>query len=91
LKKLNDLEEQYNHLSAKQQEKWDENKTIDKAKEDFNKFKENMDRYDELVSSFIPDLQKQIQEAIDQIVEKQIEKFNKGIDLRLDMAEAERD
>ena len=91
LKKLNDLEDQYNHLSAKQQEKWDENKTLDKAKEDFSKFKENMDRYDELVSSFIPDLEKQIQEAIDQIVEKQIEKFNKGIDLRLDMAEAERD
>ena len=91
LKKLNDLEDQYNHLSAAQQEKWDENKTIDKAKEDFSKFKENMDRYDELVSSFIPDLQKQIQDAIDQMVEKQIEKFDKGIDLRLDMAEAERD
>ena len=91
LAKLNALEDQYNHLSAAQQEKWDENKTIDKAKEDFNKFKENMDRYDELVSSFIPDLQKQIQDAIDQMVEKQIEKFNKGIELRLDMAEAERD
>lgn len=91
LAKLNALEDQYNHLSAAQQEKWDENKTLDKAKEDFSKFKENMNRYDELVSSFIPDLQKQIQEAIDQIVEKQIEKFNKGIDLRLDMAEAERD
>lgn len=91
LAKLNALEDQYNHLSAAQQEKWDENKTIDKAKEDFNKFKENMDRYDELVSSFIPDLQKQIQDAIDEIVEKQVEKFNKGIELRLDMAEAERD
>lgn len=88
---LNKLENQYNKLSASQQEKWDENKIIDNAKDRFNEFKENMNRYDELVSSFIPDIEKQIQDAIDEIVEKQIERFDKGIDLRLDMAEAERD
>ena len=91
LAQLNALEAQYNSLSAKQQEIWDNNKTIDTAKENFNQFKENLNRYDELVSNFIPNIEKQIQEAIDEMVSKQIEKFSKGIELRLDMSGAERD
>ena len=91
LAQLNALEAQYNSLSAAQQEQWDNNKIIDNAKESFATFKDHLDRYDELVSNFIPEIEQKIQDAIDEMVEKQIERFNKGIDLRLDMAEAERD
>ena len=42
---------------------------MDNAIEDFNKFVENMARVDELVTDFIPGLEADIQEAIDQKTE----------------------
>ena len=91
LNRVNGLISQYNGLSAEQQEQWDNAKTIDNAKEQFNKFKENMDRYDELVSDFIPGLQQDIQDAIDQQIEINIKKFNYEVEIKLDMSEAERE
>lgn len=89
--KVNDLIKEYNSLSAEQQEQWDKDKKVDKAKEEFNKFKENLDRYDTLVTDFIPGLQDSIQDAVDKQIEINIQKFNYEIDLRLNMKEAERD
>ena len=88
---VNNLIRQYNALSAEQQQVWDDNETIDKAKENFEEFKKNLDRYDEIVSSFAPELRQSIQDAIDKQIDLQIEKFNMEIKLRLDLAEAERD
>lgn len=88
---VNSLINQYNSLSKSQQEAWDNNKTIEKAKENFNKFKENLDRYDELVSNFIPDLQQSIQDAVDKQIELNIQKFNMEIKITLDMNQATRD
>ena len=88
---INGLITQYNKLSAKQQETWDNNKTIDKAKENFNKFKEDMNRYDELIASEIPGLEQSIQDAIDKQIEINVEKFNLKLTVILDMNQATRD
>ena len=88
---VNGLIVQYNKLSKKQQETWDNNKTIDKAKENFNKFKEDMNRYDELIASEIPGLEQSIQDAIDKQIEINVEKFNLKLTVILDMNQATRD
>lgn len=86
---VNGIINHYNSLGASAQESYKD--TVEQAKKNFDEFKENLERYDELVTDEIPDLQNQIQEAIDKITEKNIEKFKMEVDLRLDMAEAERD
>ena len=88
---VNGLINQYNRLSKKQQETWDNNKTIDKAKENFNKFKENMDRYDTLVANEIPGLEQSILDSIDKQIELNIQKFNLELTVTLNMNQATRD
>lgn len=87
----NALVDQYNSLSVEQQEKWDENEILSKAKENYEKFKENLDRYDELVSDFIPGIQQEIQDAIDEEIELNIKKFNLEFEVRLEIADAQKD
>ena len=89
LAKLNALEDQYNSMSSEQQENFQE--TYDKAKEEFEEFVDNISRYDELLTSEIPDLVSDIQENINKQIELKIDAFNHEIKIRLDMAEAERD
>ena len=86
---VNSIINKYNSMSAEAQETYKD--TVEQAQEDFDKFVENIERYDELVSSEIPGLEDDIQEAIDKQIEIQIEKFNMEIEIRLDLAEAERD
>ena len=86
---VNGLINQYNSMSAEAQEGFKD--TVDKAKEDFDKFVDNIDRYDELITDMIPGLEADIQEAVDEKIDLQIEKFDMEIELRLNMAEAERD
>ena len=86
---VNGIIAQYNSMSAEAQEGFKE--TVEKAKEDFDKFVDNIDRYDELITSKIPDLEKEIQSAVDEKIDLQIEKFDMEIEIRLDLAEAERD
>lgn len=86
---VNSIIDKYNNMSAESQEAYKE--TMEQAQEDFDKFVENIERYDELVSSEIPELENNIQDVIDQQIEIQIEKFNMEIEIRLDLAEAERD
>ena len=76
-------------MSAEAQEGFKD--TVEQAKEDFDKFVENLDRYDDLITSEIPDLEADIQDAVDEKIDLQIEKFDMEIELRLDLAEAERD
>ena len=79
----------YNSLSAEAQEGY--KATVEQAEKNWEEFLDNISEYDELVSEMIPELEDEIQAAIDEQIEIQIEKFNMEIELRLDMAEAERE
>lgn len=86
---VNKLIAQYNHMSKEAQETF--KGTIETVKNNLKKLQENMDRYDELVSDFIPGLQQNIQDSVDEQIEIQIQQFNMEIEIRLDLAEAERE
>ena len=86
---VNSIIDHYNSLSASGQEKYQD--TLDKAKEDFEQFKEDISRYDELTTDVIPGIENQIQDAIDKQIELKIEAFNMEIEIRLEMSQAERD
>ena len=79
----------YNSLSAEAQEGYKD--TVEQAEKNWEEFLGNLEKYDETVSELIPELEDEIQAAIDEQIEIQIEKFNMEIELRLDMAEAERE
>jgi multidrug resistance efflux pump len=86
---VNSLIDKYNKMSKTQQESYKE--TIEQAEKDFDKFKTNIDRYDELVSDFIPQLQQNIQDSIDKQIELNVKKFNLEIDVTLNLNQATRD
>jgi hypothetical protein len=86
---VNSLIEQYNAMSASEQEEFAD--TVDAAKEDYEDFVEQIENYDTLISETIPDLEDDIQEVVDKEIEINISKFTMEIEIRLDMAEAERE
>jgi hypothetical protein len=49
------------------------------------------DRYDELISNFIPDLEQNIQDSLDKQIELNVQKFNLKLTVTLDMNQATRD
>ena len=61
------------------------------AEDDFNKWLENIERYDELLTSEIPDIEQTLRDIANKEIEKQIEAFEYEITLKLDMREAQRD
>lgn len=63
----------------------------DAAQKAFEAWVENVERYDELISSEIPDIDQTIRDMMDERIEKQIEAFEYEITLKLDMKDAERD
>lgn len=88
--KYNKLVDKYNKLSKKQQEKWDKDKTLDKAKEEYEEFKKNIDRYDEVTVSLIPELEQSKLDAIDKQIEISVQKFDVELEITLNMNEATR-
>lgn len=86
---INSLIDQYNNMSAEEQENFKE--TIEQAKKDFEQWQKDMDRYDELISDFIPGLENDIQDAIDEEIELNIKKFNLEFEVKLDIADAQKD
>lgn len=86
---VNGIIEKYNSMDAKGQESYQD--TLDQAKENWQKFLDDMGRYDELVTSFIPGLEEEVQEAVNQKIELQVEAFNMEMEIRLDLSEAERE
>ena len=86
---VNSLINQYNSMGAEAQEGFKD--TVEKAKENFDKFVDNIDRYDQVITDLIPGLEEDIQSAVDEKIDLQIEKFDMEIEIRLDLAEAERD
>ena len=86
---VNSVIAQYNSMSAEEQKGFKD--TVEAAKKDYENFKSQMERYDELISSSIPDIEDAIQDAVDKEIEINIQKFTMEVELRLDMAKAERD
>lgn len=88
-KYVNGLINNYNSMSKDAQESYKD--VVEQAKKDYEELQTNLDRYDELISSTLPDLEASIQEAIDKQIEIQIKEFDMAIDLHLDLAEAEKE
>lgn len=86
---VNSIIANYNSMSKDAQKDYE--KTVSEAERNFEKFKTDIDRYDELVSDFIPNIQQSIQDAIDKQIENNIQKFNIEIEVALDMSQATRD
>lgn len=86
---VNSIIDKYNAMDAKGQEAYQE--TLDKAMDDWEKFLDNIDAYDDLITDKIPGLEADIRKALDQQIEIKIEAFEYEIGIRLDMSEAERD
>ena len=86
---LNAQIEYYNGLSAVEKEEYKEK--IDKLKEDYQKFKDNIAHYEELVGTEIPGLREDINDLIDQEIENSIRSFKVNIDLQIDVSQAQRD
>ena len=86
---VNSLIYQYNSMGVESQ-KWFKD-TVDNAKKNFDKFVENLNRYDEVITDLIPGLEANIQDAIDKQIDIQITEFDMEIEIRLKLSEAERD
>ena len=87
---LNKLIDKYNKLPASKQEKFKET-VLEPAKEEFEKFKENIERYDELLLDEIPDIEDSLQEIADREIEINVQKLKMEVEIRLDLSEAEKD
>ena len=85
---LNEMINRYNAMSAEEQEKFESE--LETAQEAYEKFKEDMERYDELMTSEIFEAQERIDDILDQQVEKNIEQLEVEIELNIDTKEAER-
>lgn len=85
---IRDLQIQYNAMSAEDQENFKD--TLDKAEKAYDKFKEDMEKYDQLLTEDIPELEDQIQDAIDSQIELKISAFETEVQLKLDTTEAEK-
>lgn len=86
---VNGLIAQYNAMSAEAQEGFKE--TVETAKKNFEKFVEDLENYDTLISDTLPGLQNEIQDVIDEQIELNIKKFNMEFEIRLDLKDAEKD
>lgn len=86
---VNNLIDQYNSMSKEGQDAFKD--TVEGAKKNFDKFVEDINKYDTLISDTIPGLKDDIQDAVDKQIEIKIEEFTMEIKIRLDMSEAERD
>ena len=85
---IRDLQIQYNAMSAEDQENFKD--TLDEAEKAYDKFKEDMEKYDQLLTEDIPGLEDQIQDAIDSQIELKISAFETEVQLKLDTTEAEK-
>lgn len=80
LKQLNAAEDKYDKKQSEANRK-----KVEKLKTQFEDLQKYMDRNDELISSFIPDIYAQAQEAMDKQVETNLKEFRAGIALAVDI------
>ena len=86
---LNSVIAHYNGLSADEQTTYKD--TVEAAKKEYEEFKKQMGRYDDLIFSDIPKQEELIRKALDQQIEIEVQKFKMRVQLELDLSEAERD
>lgn len=86
---VNEIITHYNYMSADQQEAYKD--VVEQAKQQYEDFKAQIERYDQLTFEMIPELQKSIREERDKQIELQITKFTMKVQLELELAKAERD
>ena len=89
LNSLNSTIEKYNNMSEKRRKGY--KSTLDQAQKRFKEFTQELSRYDKILTDEIPNLEKDIQKAKNEQIEKQLQAFHMEIEIRLNMAEAERD
>lgn len=65
--------------------------TADAAQEAFEEWVSNVERYDELLTGELPEIDQMLRDIANQRIEKQIEAFEYEIQLKLDIKDAERD
>lgn len=87
---VDDLRAEYNKLATVEEQEAFQ-KRLDEAQEVFDFFKENIEKYEEIVLDTVPELEDKIQENLDEIIENNVQKFNMEIELRIETSEAERD
>ena len=84
---LNSLYNQYNGMSADAQKNFDD--TLKDAEKKWNKFKDLVSDYDSLISSTIPGLKQDMQDALDEQLKIKIKEFDMEIELALDIKKAQ--
>lgn len=84
---LNSVYRQYNSMSAEAQKKFEE--TVKAAEKKWNRFKEAVSEYDQLIGSTIPGLEDTIEEASNKKLEIKIKEFDMEIELALDIKSAQ--
>lgn len=84
---LNAVYNHYNSLSADAQKGYED--TVEAAEKRWEKFKEAVSDYDNLIGNMIPGLEKDIQDAIDKQIEIKIKEFDMEIELALDIKDAQ--
>ena len=89
LAKVNAVIDKFNKMSAKQQEKYQA--TVDKAKEEWEEFLENISRYDEILTDELPSMMSEIQDSLSEQIDLKLEAFEYEIKIRLDLSEAKRE
>ena len=87
---LNALINQYNAMSAEEQETFME-EVLGPAQEAYEEFIQTMEDYDDVVLETIPGIENEIQDALDREIELNIQKLNMEVELRLDLSEAQKD
>ena len=89
LNSVNAIIAAYNNMSAEEQEGY--KTTVETAKKDYEEFKKLVSEYEKTALDLIPDLEKEVQSALDKEIEIKIKKFTMAIELHLDASQAERD
>ena len=84
------MQEDYNKMTTEDAQKA-QKEAIEQKQKEFDEWKENVERYDEIVSQEIPDIKEALRDAIDQEVEINITKFKYKIEVKIDFNEALRD
>ena len=87
---INSLIEQYNSMSAEEQESFKED-VLDPALEAYEEFIENIDDYEELLLETIPDIEDDLQDIADREIEINIKKLGMEVELRLELTDAQKD
>lgn len=84
---LNSLYNQYNGMSADAQKGFED--TLKDAEKKWNKFKDLVSDYDNLIGSTIPGLKQDMQDALDEQLKIKIKEFDMKIELALDIKKAQ--